>query len=259
MNLVSFTPIGVLHTPFTDKQSAPRQPAAARGAEGTLELFAGRDFEHALSDIEGWDFLWVLFVFHDAEGWRPKVLPPRSGRRRGVFATRSPHRPNPIGLSCVELTAVSGLVLHLRGVDMLDGTPVLDVKPYVPYTDAHPAARTGWLEAPRDPDAGYVVSFDALARAQLDWLKEEHGVDLEDAILRVLSLGPQPHPYRRIRKDGDGFVLALKEWRARFRIDGRAVEVLRVASGYRPSELAKVGGDPVLDLHRAFVSRFPGS
>jgi len=93
---VTFTPIGVVRTPFPDRVSTPRQPYAAQGAAGTIELVPGRDFEHALSDLAGWDRLWVVFCFHlNAPGvWRPKVLPPRSaGRRRGVFSTRSPHRP----------------------------------------------------------------------------------------------------------------------------------------------------------------------
>ncbi len=146
---VSFVPIGVVHTPFPDRVSTPRQPYAAREARGTIELYPGHDFEHALEDLEGWDRLWVIFCFHlnPAGVWRPKVLPPRSaGKRRGVFSTRSPHRPNPIGLSVVRLDEVRGLTLYVRDVDMIDGTPVLDLKPYVPYADAFPGARTGWLE-----------------------------------------------------------------------------------------------------------------
>src|SRR6202042_3087805 len=109
-------------------------------AEGTIVLEAGRDFEHALSDFAEWDYLWVLYWFHLNDGWRPKVLPPRSKVRRGVFSTRSPHRPSPIGMSVVKLVRVEGLTVHVRGVDMIDGTPVLDIKPYVPSADAIPDA-----------------------------------------------------------------------------------------------------------------------
>jgi len=226
LGTVTFTPIGVARTPFLDRMSAPRQPYAARGVKGTIELFPGRDFEHALEDLAGWDLLWVIFWFHLNEGWRPKVLPPRSaGERRGVFSTRSPHRPNPIGLSVVKLIEVSGLVLHVSDVDLLDGTPVLDIKPYVPYADAFPDARTGWLEPlpeqqaprssreakPRDPVPGFKVVWSELAAAQAAWLRETHGVDLAPPVNTILELGPQPHPYRRIKKQREGFLLAVKD------------------------------------------------
>src|SRR5262245_42053141 len=133
---LTLTPIGVVHSPFVERRQAPRQSAAARAVRGTIELFPGKGFEHELSDIESWSHVWVIFWFHLNEGWKPKVLPPRSRRRRGVFATRSPHRPNPIGLSVVKLEAVSGLTLEVSALDILDGTPVLDLKPYIPYADA---------------------------------------------------------------------------------------------------------------------------
>src|SRR6266851_5725324 len=124
-------PIGFLRSPFGERVNAPRQPYAAKGVRGTIELLADRNFEHALSDLEAWDHIWVIFWFHLNESWRPKVLPPRSNKRRGVFSTRSAHRPNPIGLSVVELESIEGLTLHVRNLDILDGTPVLDIKPYV--------------------------------------------------------------------------------------------------------------------------------
>src|SRR5262244_267842 len=120
---LTLVPIGVARTPFTERVAAPRQPYAAPSVPGTIELLPDRHFEDALSDLEGWDYLWVIFWFHLNRGWRPKVLPPRSEKkRRGVFATRSPHRPNPIGLSVVKLERIEGLRLHVRNVDMVDGT-----------------------------------------------------------------------------------------------------------------------------------------
>ena len=151
---LTLRPIGVVRSPFTEKVSAPRQPAAARDVVGRIELAAWPGMEHAVCDLDGCTHLWVIFWFHEAHDFRPKVLPPRSaGERRGVLATRSPHRPNPIGLSVVRLDRVEGLVLHIRDVDMLDGTPVLDVKPYVPYTDSVPEARVGWLSPLVEEDA----------------------------------------------------------------------------------------------------------
>jgi tRNA (adenine37-N6)-methyltransferase len=270
---ITFQPIGVVRTPFRDRASAPRQPAASAGAEGTIELLPGHDFEDALADLDGWDRLWVVYWFHLNDGWRPKVLPPRSaGQRRGVFSTRSPHRPNPLGLSVVRLDEIRGLSLRVRDVDMIDGTPVLDLKPYVPYADAHPGARTGWLsplaappfrggasEAPADPEPGFEVTWSARAAEEVAFLRDDLGVDLRTPIERVLSLGPQPHAYRRIKREGDGFRLAIKAWRARFLVDGRSIRVESIESGYRARDLA-LGDDPALAPHRRFIVRFrPGA
>jgi tRNA-Thr(GGU) m(6)t(6)A37 methyltransferase TsaA len=250
-----FTPVGVIKTPFLDRVSAPRQPRAAGGARGTVELFAGHGFEHALSDLEGFDRIWIIFWFHLNEGaWRPKVLPPRSAnKRRGVFATRSPHRPNPIGLSAVTLECIDGLVLHVRDVDMISGTPVLDIKPYVPYADSHPDARTGWLAA--DPLPEFEVVWSKRAREEVEWLHAHFAIDLTPPVERVLALGPQPHPYRRIRRDSDAMLLAVKDWRIRFAVEGRMLRVLGIRTGYRPRDLA-LSEDPAVVPHRAFCAQF---
>jgi tRNA-Thr(GGU) m(6)t(6)A37 methyltransferase TsaA len=253
----AFEPIGYVRSPFRERAAAPRQPGPAVDASGTIELLAGRGYEHALDGLEGWDRIWILFVFHQnveqARGWKPHVLPPRSARKQGVFATRSPHRPNPIGLSVVTLERVDGLSVHVRGIDLLDATPVLDIKPYVAYADAHPDARAGWLEQ-ADPIAPWEVSFGELATIQIAWLLGR-GLDLEPAIVRALSLGPQPNPYRRIRKQKDDrMVLSLKEWRVDFAADARRIVVSGLRTGYRPSQLA---GDPGLEVHRAFSESFP--
>lgn len=260
-------PIGLVRTEARTRIEAPRQPGAATGIKGRIELFPGRNFEHALEDIEGWDYIWVIFWFHQNKAWRPKVLPPRStSGRKGVFATRAPYRPNPIGLSALKLERVDGLTLHLEGVDMLDGTPVLDIKPYVPYTDAYPAARSGWLEdalplpgrgmTPADPVSRYELHFSASAMEQSRWIEAHTGLAIRDRIVAILSTGPTPHPYRRIRPDGEKFRLAVKEWRVRFQVDEQNVLVEAISSGYRHSQLAESGSD-VIDTHRAFVQLFP--
>lgn len=261
MQSLTLQPIGVVRTTATAKAEAARQPAASGGAGGIIELHAGRNFEHALEDLEGWDYLWVIFWFHRNHTWRPKVLPPRSrGGRKGVFATRAPHRPNPIGLSAVRLVGISGLVLQVAELDMLDGTPVLDLKPYVAYTDARPAARSGWLEStadtagmslPGDPLAAWEVGFAPRAAEQAAWVEARTGLPLALRIRSTLALGPHPRAYRRIRRDGDGFVLAVKEWRVRFAVEGRMVRVQTIHSGYRPAELAGAVDGPVA-THRAF-------
>ena len=264
---VVLTPIGVIHTPFSERALTPRQPRTAHGASGTIELFPGAGIEHALEDLDSWSHVWVLFFFHLNASWRPKVLPPRGSRRRGVFSTRSPYRPNPIGLSVLELTAVDGLKLHVRNVDMLDGSPLLDLKPYVPYTDAVAGADSGWLEdetdraacvtgAERaDPRPEYAVLFEQAAREQCDFLAVGFDLDLASPIERALALGPQPHAYRRIRAVRGGLRLAFKDWRAIFRVSGRSISVISLGTGYRPRDLS-ITSDPALEPHRAFVERF---
>ena len=147
-----YRPIGIIQSPYVRRIDAPHQGTVVEGTEtgapalATLELAEWLD-EQVLQDLDGFERVWLIFSFHQSEGWRPIVKPPRGGSKRGVLATRSPHRPNAIGLSAVELLGVEGRTLHLRGVDLLDGTPVLDIKPYVPYADAFPEARAGWIDA----------------------------------------------------------------------------------------------------------------
>lgn len=255
MEELRLRPIGWVSSPFRQRAEAPRQPRAAADARATLTLRA--DLRDAVADLESWRYLWVLFWFHRNQGWRPKVRPPRSPRRKkiGVLATRSPHRPNPLGLSVVRLERVEGRVLHIAEVDLLDGTPVLDIKPYVAWADAIPDAGDGWLaERPADPAPSWTVAWSDPAAAARDWLSER-GVDLGARAERALALGPQPHAYRRIRDDGDAQVLAVKDWRVRFRAapQQRRIEVLAVRSGYRPRAI-HTGEAP--SVHRAFVERF---
>jgi len=254
---LSLTPIGVVHSPFTEKMQAPRQPNTPQAAAGTVELFKGRDFEHALEDLTTFRYVWLIFWFDQSEGWRPKVLPPRSEKRRGVFATRSPHRPNPLGMSLVELTGIDGLVLSVKGLDLLEGTPVLDIKPYIPYADSRPDADHGWLDegaSKGDPKAAFVVNFSEQARAQLTLL-QGFGFELEAPIRQVLELGPEPHPYRRIRKTEAGACLSLKDFRVSFTGDAneKTVFVTGIATGYREKQLATLT-DPALEAHRALAS-----
>jgi tRNA (adenine37-N6)-methyltransferase len=250
---ITMIPIGHVRSPLTDKASAPRQPSEAASIHGTIELCSGRGLDDALSGIEAWDHLWVVFVFDRAEGFRPKVLPPRSSERRGVLGTRSPHRPNPIGLSVVRLERVDGTVLHVSGVDMLDGTPVLDLKPYVAYTDSIPDAKSGWLGV--DPGPRWSLRFDPAAEEALAWLARHGEHELGDRLRTLLATGPEPHAYRRIRiLDGGHREIAVRAWRARFRVEGREIVVEQMSSGYRPKELASPVNDE-LALHRAFVDR----
>jgi tRNA-Thr(GGU) m(6)t(6)A37 methyltransferase TsaA len=145
---ISLEPIGWVRSPYQRRFGTPQQAAAAdSNADAVLELDAARIPETALVDLVGMERLWVLSWLHRSGTWSPEVMPPRGARvRRGLFATRSPDRPNPIGLSAVKLLRVEGLKLHVCGIDLIDGTPILDIKPYVPYADAFPNAKAGWID-----------------------------------------------------------------------------------------------------------------
>ncbi len=139
-----FTPraIGVVKSPYTQTKDIPKGPGAKHDAVGTLEI--SPDYEAGLTDVEGFSHLFVLWVFDRSDGFELLGMPPSDDRPHGVFATRSPRRPNPIGLTVVELLRREGCVLHVRGVDMLDGTPILDIKPYLSSVPEI-ALRRGWL------------------------------------------------------------------------------------------------------------------
>ncbi len=141
---MEWNPIGIIRTPFTQPAGTPIQSAFAAGAPGTVELFP--EFADGLQDLGGFDRVWLLYCLDRAPAGRLRVIPFRDTVEHGVFATRSPCRPNPLGLSCVRLLAVEGRMLRIADVDMLDGTPLLDIKPYVPRFDAFPASRAGWFD-----------------------------------------------------------------------------------------------------------------
>lgn len=140
----TYRPIGVVHSPFDDIKGMPIQPPGATHIQGIVEVFP--EFTEGLKDLEGFSHLILLYHFHHAPGTRLTVKPFMDSEHRGVFATRAPARPNPIGLSVVRLLRIEGGVLHIENVDILDGTPLLDIKPYVPEFDHHPGERVGWLE-----------------------------------------------------------------------------------------------------------------
>ena len=141
---IGYRPIGVIHTPFKERAGMPIQPTGAEGIQGTVEVFG--EFAQGLEDLQGFSHVILLYHFDRTTAPQLTVTPFLDSTPHGVFATRAPCRPNPIGLSIVRLLRVEGTVLHIANVDILDGTPLLDIKPYVPEFDEQPSARVGWLE-----------------------------------------------------------------------------------------------------------------
>jgi tRNA-Thr(GGU) m(6)t(6)A37 methyltransferase TsaA len=144
---IEFAPIGIIHSPFMEPEGMPIQPPGAAGVKGTVEVL--EDFHSGLKDLDGFSHIILLYHFHRSRGFNLHVVPFMDSEPRGLFATRAPKRPNPIGFSVVQLDKIEDGVLYIRDVDILDGTPLLDIKPYVPEFDAQVETRTGWLEKAR--------------------------------------------------------------------------------------------------------------
>ena len=145
---IEYRPIGVVHSPFSETKDAPTQPKRAKGVRGTVEIFP--EFVDGLSDLEGFSHIVLLCHLHLSTGFRLKVVPYLDTEVRGVFATRSPSRPNPIGLSVVTLVEVKDNTLFVEDIDLLEGTPVIDIKPYVGELEAHNGVRRGWLDTVKE-------------------------------------------------------------------------------------------------------------
>jgi tRNA-Thr(GGU) m(6)t(6)A37 methyltransferase TsaA len=229
-----FDPIGIVRSPFTDKFGIPRQPGLVEAAEARVELLPPYDREEAFHGLAGFSHVWLLFVFHRdclEAGWRATVRPPRLGGRGkvGVFASRAPYRPNPIGLSAVaqlglERTA-DGLALRIGAVDLLDGTPVLDIKPYVPYADRIAEAVGGFAAEP--PRRRWRVHFSEQAKSAVASADPDGKLHLRLLIEQVIGQDPRPgymdrYPQRR------RFALRLYDREVLWRIDDDKVEVLDV-------------------------------
>jgi tRNA-Thr(GGU) m(6)t(6)A37 methyltransferase TsaA len=143
MNEIILKPIGIIHSPFTTKENMPIQPKSANGTEGTIEVF--EEFRPGLKDLDGFSHIMLIYHFHKSDGFKLLCKPFLEDVEHGVFAIRSPRRPNPIGLSIVRLKGIEDGILKIANVDVLDGTPLLDIKPYVPGFDIFPEAESGWV------------------------------------------------------------------------------------------------------------------
>ena len=225
MDPISMDVIAVMHSDFPTKFGIPRQSGLAEALQSTIVFEPAYRNPEALRGIEGFSHLWILWQFSQAvrQDWSPTVRPPRLGgnTRIGVFATRSPFRPNAIGLSCVRLLSVEhtqdmGTVLHIGGADLMDGTPILDIKPYIPYCDAHPEAMGGFTQ-----DAGdFILEVDFPEN-----LKQRLPAEKQEAICQVLSHDPRPS----YQKDSDRvYGLSFAGHDIRFTVKDKVLTVVDV-------------------------------
>ena len=218
-------PIATIHTDFTDKFGIPRQSGLVPELTARIVLEPEYRDPNALAGLTGYSHLWLIWQFSTVAAeyaagkrWRPTVRPPRLGgnTRRGVFATRSPYRPNALGLSCVELAGVDGCDILVRGADLLDGTPIFDIKPYLPYVDAHPEARGGFADA----TANYALTVQCPPE-----LLQKISPEKQAALLGVLKNDPRPayqHDPKRM------YVLNFGDAVVRFSVDGEELTVVDI-------------------------------
>lgn len=205
-------PVGIIHSCYRQKFGIPRQPGIVTAAEASLELIPPYNQENLVRGLEGFSHIWIHFVFHQTldEGWRATIRPPRLGgrQRMGVFATRSTHRPNPLGMSVVELKGIESghgrLILKLGAADLLDGTPVIDIKPYLPYADALPEAKGGFAPLPVEIAE---VQFMEHALEQCLRYEGKTGRKLIELIRQVLGQDPRPAYLRDTRDRRHGTAL----------------------------------------------------
>lgn len=230
---ISIEPIGVIHSCFKQKFGIPRQAGLVPEAHAYLQMHPPYDHENFIRGLDGFSHVWIIFLFHRCErdGLKSTVRPPRLGgnRRLGVFATRSGFRPNPIGMSAVELKKIikkdGCLRLYLRGADILDGSPVLDIKPYIPYADAHPAAEGGFAAEP--PGEGLRVEFSPEADRACRAAEADGKDSLRKLIIRMLQYDPRPAYYDR-NSGKKQFATRIDDVDIHWKIDGTRVIVTTI-------------------------------
>jgi tRNA-Thr(GGU) m(6)t(6)A37 methyltransferase TsaA len=198
VTVFNLEPIGTLTSCFKEKFGTPRQPGLVPAARATLVLHPPYSTPEALTGLKAFSHIWLIYIFHAIESgkWKPTVRPPRLGgnKRTGVFATRSNFRPNPLGISAVKLEKIvrngKMIRLELSGVDLLDGTPVLDIKPYLPYADAIAGAKGGFAQ--KAPEAGLTVEFTAKAKTACEQLESGAAPGITLLIQQMLVLDHRP-------------------------------------------------------------------
>jgi tRNA-Thr(GGU) m(6)t(6)A37 methyltransferase TsaA len=221
---ITLNPIGVLQSVLKQRYETPRQGVIAKESSAVIHLNPKQNFEQAIKDLEGFDRVWIIYQFHLNKNWKPLVTPPRHTRKKiGVFATRAPYRPNHIGLSCVKLVKVDGLKIYISESDILDGSPILDIKPYLPYSDSFPDVKTGWVK--NELENIYQVIIEDKAKKTADKLLAKEDVNLLSYARVQLELNPTDTTRKRITHSTkklsmeNQFVLAYQKWRINYKVD----------------------------------------
>ncbi|MFT5759082.1 MAG: tRNA-Thr(GGU) m(6)t(6)A37 methyltransferase TsaA [Alteromonadaceae bacterium] len=220
---VSFNIIANVNSPYKEKFAIPRQPGLVSAAKGSITLLNDVNVAETVRGLEQFSHIWLLFIFHATQdqGWKPLVRPPRLGgnKKLGVLATRSTFRPNPIGMSVVKLDSISydknQVNLHISGLDLLDGTPIIDIKPYIPYSDNINDAQAGFAQTP--PQNDLTVTFDKSAQFNL----QEHQKtqpELATLITQVLAQDPRPAYKKNKEEDNNIYGIRLYDLNIKWRL-----------------------------------------
>ncbi|TCK03078.1 tRNA (N6-threonylcarbamoyladenosine(37)-N6)-methyltransferase TrmO [Marinobacterium mangrovicola] len=234
---MNFEPIGVIHSAFDEKFGIPRQPGLTPSLNATIEILPPFASPEAVRGLEQASHIWLIFLFSATaeQGWKPLVRPPRLGgnRRLGVFASRSPFRPNPIGLSPVQLTGIrqqgDSILLDVVGADLLDGTPILDIKPYLPYADSIPEAHFALAE--KIETLELPIHWSEQAEQAVNEQSQLKNQPLATQIEELLRCDPRPAYQRDPERE---YGVSLHQLNIRFRISETAIEVLRITVAARP-------------------------
>jgi len=233
INDITLSPIGIVNSPYKEKFAIPRQPGLVNAAKGTVRLLGKVNDDETVRGLEQFSHIWLLFVFHGTQeqGWKPLVRPPRLGgnKKIGVLATRSTFRPNPIGMSVVKLDEVEiceqDIILHISGMDLLDQTPIVDIKPYVPYSDSLPNANAGFAQT--QPQVNLTVNFSAQVEHTLTALESEFP-DLALLIKQVLAQDPRP-AYKQNKTDEKIYGMNLYNLNIQWKmINAKTIEVIQI-------------------------------
>jgi len=237
MNSLTYSILGIIHSPYKEKFAVPRQPGLVPSAKAELEIQSPYDDINAFNGLDDFSHLWLVFSFHKNTGhptksWSPTVRPPRLGgnKRLGVFATRTPNRPNTIGLSLVEFHGVvqreGKLFLSLSNIDLVDGTPVIDIKPYLPYADSIPNAKAGFAQTA--PEKKLEIKFSDQALTQINTLSAKHKA-LKQLIIEVLQQDPRP-AYKRQKSDHKVYAMHLSDFNIKWQCTLTTLTILSIES-----------------------------
>lgn len=241
--IIHFSPIGYIHTSSLTKYELPRQATKPSISSAYIELLPHQNYEQAVEDLQGFSHIWIVAYFEGNSFQKPKILTPLSREKKGVFATRSPHRPNPIGISAVPIIGIEGRKIFIGTNDLLDGTVILDIKPYLPHADSFPKASIGWMEGLLTPMFTVEISEDCKLLWEVFTVVSPTN---STYILELLQKDPYPHSYRRIKQiTNNHYMIAVKLWRVSYEIIGLicSITAVEVASEYDIDQ-AKCQGYP---------------